>query len=151
MDKRRRVRGRTFPIVDAGHVRHVRVIGLVEINAVPAGLELDLRAQAIDALRAAHGRRFRHGGGVQARETHAVGHGAGVEVGFGGRGVGAQGAVVGNHAEAGREGDDASAVVAAAEVVDCHAAVGHFLEGAVGVLVVEQGGPVGGFVGLDLA
>ena len=59
--------------------------------------------------------------------------------------------VTGEHAQAGREGLEVGAVGAAAEVVDSHAVGGNFLEGCVGVLVVEQGGPVGGFVGLDFA
>ena len=46
---------------------------------------------------------------------------------------------------------DVGAIAAAADVVDCHAFGGNFLEGFVGMLVVEQGGPVGGFVGLDFA
>jgi hypothetical protein len=41
--------------------------------------------------------------------------------------------------------------VAPAEVVDCHAGVGDFFVGAVGVGEVELGGPVGGLVALDLA
>ena len=65
--------------------------------------------------------------------------------------VGAGGGVAREHAEAFGEGFDVCSVVAAAFVVDCHALVGDFFEGAVGVVVVELRGPVGGFVFLDFA
>lgn len=65
--------------------------------------------------------------------------------------VGASGGVAGEHAEAFGEGFDVCGVVAAAFVIDCHALVGHFFEGAVGVVVVELGGPVAGFVFLNFA
>ena len=65
--------------------------------------------------------------------------------------IGAGGEVAGEHTEAFGEGFDVCCVVAATFVVDCHALVGDFFEGAVGVVVVELGGPVGRFVFLDFA
>ena len=65
--------------------------------------------------------------------------------------VGAGGGVAREHAEAFGEGFDVCSVVAAAFVVDCHALVWNFFEEAVGVVVVELRGPVGGFVFLDFA
>ena len=46
---------------------------------------------------------------------------------------------------------DVCGVGAAAFVIDCNALVGDFFEGALGVVVVELGGLVGGFVFLDFA
>ena len=149
--ERDRMRGRADAVVDPGQVGHVRVVLFVEVDAVPAGLELDLGPQPVGAVRVGHQRGFRLRGVVQAGEADAVGDRS---VGFVGcrRGlVGAEGFVARDHAEAWGEGHDGAFVVATPEVVDCHAAVGHFQEGGVGVLVVERGCPVGRFVGLDLA
>ena len=87
---------------------------------------------------------------MEASEGDAVGDGADVLVGEVLGVVGAGGGVAGKHAEAFGEGFYVCSVVAAAFVVDGHALVGDFFEGAVGVVVVELGGPVGGFVFLDL-
>ena len=65
--------------------------------------------------------------------------------------VGAGGGVAREHAEAFGEGFYVCIVITAAFIVDCHALVGDFFEGAVGVVIVELGGPVGGFVFLDFA
>lgn len=88
---------------------------------------------------------------MKAGEGDAVSDGADVLVGQVLGVVGAGGGVAGEHAEAFGEGFDVCGVGAAAFVIDCHALVGDFFEGAVGVVVVELGGPVGGFVFLDFA
>lgn len=88
---------------------------------------------------------------MEASEGDAVSDGADVLVSEVLGVVGAGGGVAGEHAEAFGEGFDVCGVVAAAFVVDGHALVGDLFEGAVGVVVVELGGPVGGFVFLDLA
>lgn len=129
----------------------MRVIRFVEAHAIPAGLELDLGAQTVGAVGVVHEVRFGHGVFVEAGEADAVRDGSRVRVGLGRRVVRAEGSVAGDHAEARGEGHDVGAVVTAAEVIDCHPLVGDFFEGAVGVLVVEDGRPVGGFVGLDFA
>ena len=111
---------------------------------------MDLRAKAVDALRVVHQWGFLAGSTVKTSEADAVGDRSAVLVGFGALFVGACGDVAGYHAESGGEGREGS-VVAAAEVVDYHAAVGDFFEGPVFVLVVEERGPIRGFVILDLA
>ena len=88
---------------------------------------------------------------MEAREGDAVSDGADVLVGEVLGVVGAGGEVAGEHAKAFGEGFYVCGVVAAAFVIYCHALVGDFFEGAVGVVVVELGGPVGGFVFLDFA
>ena len=88
---------------------------------------------------------------MEAGEGDTVSDGADVLVGEVLGVVGAGGGVAGEHAEAFGEGFYVCGVFAAAEVVDCHALVGDFFEGVVGVVVVELGGPVGGFVCLDFA
>ena len=88
---------------------------------------------------------------MEASEGDAVSDGADVLVGEVLGVVGAGGGVAGEHAEAFGEGFDICGVVAASFVVDGHALVRYFFEGAVGVVVVELGGPVGGFVFLDFA
>ena len=88
---------------------------------------------------------------MEASEGDAVSDGADVLVGQVLGVVGAGGGVAGEHAEALWERFDVCGVVPAAFVIDCHALVGYFFEGAVGMVVVELRGPVGGFVFLDFA
>ncbi len=88
---------------------------------------------------------------MEASEGDAVSDGADVLVGQVLGVVGAGGGVAGEHAEAFGKRFNICGVVPAAFVVDCHALVGDFFERAVGVVVVELGGPVGGFVFLDFA
>lgn len=138
MHKRHGVAARAFAIVDAAHVRDVRLVGLVQVDAIPAGLEVDLRSEPVLAARLRQVRRLLLGRLVKTGEADAVGDGA--AAGGGGEGLGVEGAgvlVTGEHSEAWGEGLDVGAVGASAEVVDGHAVGGDFLEGAVGVLVVE--------------
>lgn len=93
VDERDGVRGRADAVVDAGHVGHVRVVRFVEAAAVPAGLELDLGPQPVDAVRVRHQRCFGLGLAVQAGEADAVGDGAVLLVGYGCGVVGAEGFV----------------------------------------------------------
>ena len=88
---------------------------------------------------------------MEASERDAVSDGADVLVGQVLGVVGAGGGIAGEHAEAFGEGFDICGVVPTAFVIDCHALVGDFFEGAIGVVIVELGGPVGGFVFLDFA
>ena len=88
---------------------------------------------------------------METREGDAVSDGADVLVGQVLGVVGAGGGVAGEHAETFGKRFDICGVVPAAFVIDCHSLVGDFFEGAVGVVVVELGGPVGGFVFLDFA
>lgn len=55
----------------------------------------------------------------------------------------------GDHAKPGWKRCDFGGV-ALAEIVNCHARSGDFLKRAIGVLVVEGGSPVSGFVSLNL-
>ena len=88
---------------------------------------------------------------MEACEGDAVSDGADVLVGQVLGVVRAGGGVAGEHAEAFGKWFNVCGVVPAAFVIDCHALIGDFFEGAVGVVVVELGGPVGGFVFLDFA
>jgi hypothetical protein len=124
----------------------VRVVLPVQVAAVPAALEVDLRAHAVLALRAVHVRlleRFV----VEAVEADSVGDRA-ARVLFGAVGhcrvvVAAGGLVAGEDHEAFGEGYGLVDVGAAAEVVHDCAVVADFVEGAVGVSVEECGRPVG--------
>lgn len=151
MHKLHWMRGRTEAIIYPAHVSDVTIIALIQINAIPARLEMDLRAQAIAASRVRHQWSLFAWIFVKTSETDAVGDRSAIFVGLGGLLVGARGDVSRHHAETGRVGGEVLVVVAAAEVVDYHAAVLDFFEAAVGVLVVEQWGPVGGFIILDFA
>ena len=154
MHKRHRVRRRAIAVVDAAEVRDVALVCLVEIHAVPAGLEMHLRPESVRAARLREMGRFFLGLGVQACEADALGDFAAAVRQGGGEGAVVEAAgvlVAGKHAQARGEGLQVGAVGAAAEVVDGHAVSGDFLECFVGVLVVEQGGPVGRSVVLDFA
>ena len=129
----------------------MRIILLVETFPIPTALEMDLSPKSILTVRLPHKRCFFTRRFIQTRERYSIRNRATVFECLGIFFVRARGYVAGDHAEAGGEGFYVCFVVAAAEVVDYHAAVGNFLEGAVGVLVVEEGGPVGGFVVLDFA
>ena len=136
------VAGRADAVVNPTLVRDVRVVLLVQVPAVPAALEVDLRAHAILALCAVHVRlldRFV----VEAVEADSVGYRAAgvffVTVGHCRVVVAAGGFVAGEDHEAFGEGDGLVDVWAAAEIVDDCAVVTDFVEGAVRVSVVERG------------
>ena len=136
MDEGDGVARRALAVVDAAEVRHMALIGLVQIKPVPTALEMHLRPQPIAAARLRQVRRLLLRRFIQTREADAVGDGAAA----GGEGfvvVCAGVLVAGEHAQARREGLQVGAVGAAAEVVDGHAGGGDFLESGVGVLVVE--------------
>jgi hypothetical protein len=149
-----RMAGRTNAIVNPTLIRNVRIVLLVQIAAVPAALEVDLRAHAVLALGAVHVRLL-DDDVVDAVEADAVGDGAAGVV-FGAVGhcrvvVAAGGLVAGEDHEAFGEGHCLGDVWAAAEVVHYGAVVADFDEGVVRVAVVEGGRPVGGLVGADFA
>jgi hypothetical protein len=148
------VAGRADAIVDPALVRNVRVVLLVQIPAVPAALEVDLRAHAGFAFGAVHVRLL-DDDIVDAVEADSVGNGATrvifVAVGHCRVVVAAGGFVAGENHEAFGEGHGLGDIWAAAEIVDDGAVVADFDEGAVGVSVVERRRPVGRFVGADFA
>ena len=67
------VRGRADAVVQVGHVFHVAVVGFVQVDAVPAGLEVDLCSQAVDAAGSSHARLLFAWRGVQASKADSVG------------------------------------------------------------------------------
>ncbi len=58
MDELHRMRGRADAVVQSGHVGYVAIILLVEMDTIPAALELNLRSQAVTAIRHVHMRAF---------------------------------------------------------------------------------------------
>ena len=76
---------RANSIVDLRHVGDVAVVRLVEIDAVPAALELYLGPQTVGTARAIHVGSFGRADGVQARERGAVRYRS-PEEGFAGNG-----------------------------------------------------------------
>ncbi len=51
MHKRHRVAARALAVVDTAQIRDVRLIGLVQVDAIPARLEMDLRSEPVLAAR----------------------------------------------------------------------------------------------------
>ena len=145
------VGGGADAVVHHGHVCYMAVILFVEIDTIPARLKMHLCSQSIDAVRFVHAGCLGGRVSLEASKGDAVSDGANVLVGEVLCVVGAGGGVAGEHAEAFGEGLDVCGIFAATFVVDCHALVRDFFEGAVGVVVVELRGPVGGFVFLDFA
>ena len=143
---------RTKAVVESRHVCDVGVVREVEIFAVPAGLKMDLCAEAEGAANGC-------GKGVGLSGGFVIETGEGDAVGLRTGGEGEQSLVVvraggggaGEHAESRGKGHDGGACIATAEVVDSHAGVGHDLKSAVRMGIVELRCPVGGFVILDRA
>ena len=104
----------TDAIVHHGHVRYVAIIFFIEIHPIPAGLEMYLCSQSIDAVRFIHAGCLGGRVSLEASEGDAVSDGADVLVGQVSGVVGAGGGVAGEHAEAFGEGFDVCGVVAAA-------------------------------------
>lgn len=142
--------GRAIAVVEAGHVFDVAVILFVEIDSVPAGLEVNLSAQTVDAACCRHAWLLFARGDIEASIADTVSLRT---LAVGDELLGVVGACAWNardHAEAGREGLDVGFIVAATEIVDGHSTVLDLFEGAVAMVVIEVGSPVGGLVGSDL-
>lgn len=93
----------TLAVVDTRHVRHVGIVRLVQILAVPAGLEMHLCLKAVLASRVGHSRQLCFGSCVETGERDAIRNRAGVFVCQSRRIVRASESVTGEHTEAGRE------------------------------------------------
>jgi hypothetical protein len=79
------VRRWTHAVVDAGQVFDVRIVVQIEVDSIPARLEVDLSAEAIDAVCLKHVVLFWNiVSSVNTTETYSVGDWTGVEVGQGG-------------------------------------------------------------------
>ena len=109
-----RIAGGTFAIVDTRHIRHVGIVGLVKIFAVPAGLEMDLCSKPVLAGGVGHPLGLCLGSSVKAGKRDTVRDWASVLVGHGSCIVGASEGVTGEHTEARRERFDVRSGVAAA-------------------------------------
>jgi hypothetical protein len=140
------VSGRAGSVVDGGLVGDVRVVGFVEVAAVPAALEVDLGAHAIAALCVVHVGFLDDAGFVNAVETDAVGDGTAwvvlCAVGHCGVVVASCRLVAGQDHKAFGERHCLCGIRSTSEIVDDGAAVSYFEEGAVGVFVVKRRRPV---------
>lgn len=145
---------RADAVVDLGHVGHMRLIRLVQVDTIPAAGEVELRTQAIRAVRVGDVGGF----GcwvivINAGEADAIGNGPGlklaVAVGQGIAVVGPGRAVSRKDLEAARERNNVETVLASTQVVDHSAVGGDVDEGAIALLIVEQRRPVCAQVLLD--
>ena len=114
MDELDGVFGGTDAVIHHRHVRYMAVILFVEVHPVPAGLEMDLCSQSVDAVRFIHAGCLGGRVSLEAREGDAVSDGADVLVGQGLGVVGAGGSVAGEHAEAFGKGFDVCGIFPAA-------------------------------------
>ena len=101
-----RIIGRAFAVVDARQIRHVGIVRLVQVLAVPAGLEMDLGSKAILASGVGHPWGLCSGSSIETGKGHAVGDRASVLVGHGGCVVRAGEDIAREHTEAGGKGFD---------------------------------------------
>ena len=75
VQQRHLVSRRADAVVEVREVLYVAVVGLVQVDAVPAGLEMDLCSQAVAAAGSGHARLLFARRGVQTRKADSVGFG----------------------------------------------------------------------------
>lgn len=117
------------------------VVWEVVVDSIPARLEMNLSAETVLAIGLIHHWRFWHWRSSKTGEADTVTNGSRVLISQRGV-VRASESVTGEHSEAWWKGFQISSDVSTTFVIDGHSSVGDFLEGAIGMLVVQERSPV---------